>query len=230
MPMGGQRILVVEDEPEIREMLAFGLERAGFVVQQAEDAESALTQLEGPPPDLLLVDWMLPGMSGLDLVNQVRRDETTQDIPVVMLTARSEEQDKLRSFSTGVDDYITKPFSSKEMVARVKAILRRSGKGDDGVLRIDELCLDTQGPRLLIQDEPVHIGPTEYRLLLFFMHNRDRVFSRSQLLDRVWGRNIYVEERTVDVHVLRLRKVLAPHGLDTLIQTVRGAGYRLSRN
>lgn len=229
MNMNGQKILIVEDEPEIRDMLAFSLERGGYSITLAEDGESALRMLDQQRPDLVLIDWMLPGISGIELANRLRRNEPTHDLPLIMLTARSEEGDKLKSFSIGVDDYVTKPFSSKELLARIKALLRRSGKSDEGRLIIDELCLDTQGHRLLIGEQPVHIGPTEYRLLEFFMSNPERVYNRDQLLDRVWGRTIYVEERTVDVHILRLRKTLAPHGYDRLIQTVRGSGYRLSR-
>lgn len=229
MEMHGQKILVVEDEPEIRDMLAFSLQRGGYAVTLAEDGESALRLLDQQRPDLILIDWMLPGLSGIELANRLRRDEPTQELPLIMLTARGEESDKLKSFSVGIDDYITKPFSSKELLARIKALLRRSGKSDDGRLTIDGLCLDIQGHRLLIDGKPVHIGPTEYRLLELFMSNPDRVYNRDQLLDRVWGRTVYVEERTVDVHILRLRKTLAPHGYDRLIQTVRGTGYRLSR-
>ena len=229
MEIHGQKILVVEDEPEIRDMLAFSLERGGYAVTLAEDGESALRLLDQQRPDLILIDWMLPGLSGIELANRLRRDEPTQELPLIMLTARGEESDKLKSFSVGIDDYITKPFSSKELLARIKALLRRSGRGDEGRLAIDGLCLDTQGHRLLVDGKPVHIGPTEYRLLELFMSNPDRVYNRDQLLDRVWGRTVYVEERTVDVHILRLRKTLAPHGYDRLIQTVRGSGYRLSR-
>ncbi|MBV1915235.1 MAG: phosphate regulon transcriptional regulator PhoB [Pseudomonadales bacterium] len=221
-------ILVVEDEPDIREMLRFSLERAGYNVEEAADGESALEYLSNNIPHLLLVDWMLPGISGVDLVRKVRSDETIQDLPIVMLTARGNESDKLASFDRGVDDYITKPFSPKELQARLKAILRRSGQGEGDQLKAADICLDTVAHRLVIADQTIHVGPTEYKMLEFFMRNPGRVFSREQLLDHVWGRTIYVEERTVDVHVLRVRKLLAPFGYDRFIQTVRGAGYRFS--
>lgn len=226
--MSGNAILIVEDEREIREMLTFALERAGFRVLQAESSEEAVHKLEGPLPDLALIDWMLPGGSGLDLVRRLRRDEHTAGVPLMMLTAKGEEADKLRSFELGVDDYVTKPFSPRELVARIKALLRRSGAPTDGLLQIDALTLDTQSHRLSIDGQPVHIGPTEFRLLEFLMRHPDRAFDRSQLLDRVWGRSVYVEERTVDVHILRLRKVLMPFQRAELVQTVRGVGYRFS--
>jgi two-component system phosphate regulon response regulator PhoB len=171
---------------------------------------------------------MLPGMSGIDLARRLRRDELTKDLPVIMLTARGEEADKLKGFDAGVDDYITKPFSPRELIARVKANLRRAGSAEDGVLETGALRIDLNAHRLLISGKPVNIGPTEYRLLELLMSHPDRAFDRAQLLDRVWGRSVYVEERTVDVHVLRLRKVLKPFGLDHLIQTVRGVGYRFN--
>lgn len=221
-------ILVIEDEPEIREMIGFSLNRAGYDVVEAETAEEALSQLDQELPELAIIDWMLPGMSGVELSRRLRRDELTKDIPIIMLTARSEESDKLKSFDSGVDDYITKPFSPRELTARIKALLRRAGAPEDSLLRLSGICLDLQSHRVSVNDEVVHMGPTEYRLLEMLMRNPDRAFDRSQLLDRVWGRSVYVEERTVDVHVLRLRKVLKPFGLDKLIQTVRGVGYRFS--
>ena len=228
--MHGNTVCIVEDEHEIREMLSFSLERAGYGVVEAADAESALAQLEGPPPDLMIIDWMLPGMSGIDLARRLRKDDLTADIPLIMLTARSDEADKLKSFDAGMDDYITKPFSPRELLARVKAVLRRSGTPESGVLEVGLLRLDTRSHRLSVGEEPVHLGPTEFRLLEFLMRHPDRAYDREQLLDRVWGRSVYVEERTVDVHILRLRKVLAPYGLDKLVQTVRGVGYRFSEN
>ena len=221
-------ILVVEDEPDIREMLRFTLERAGYSVEEAADGESALDYLRNKIPHLILVDWMMPGMSGVDLVKRIRADETIKDLPVVMLTARGDEADKLASFERGVDDYITKPFSPKELHARIKAILRRTGQSEGSKLEVAEICLDTSAHRLVIAGKDVHIGPTEYKMLEFLLRNQGRVFSRAQLLDHVWGRTIYVEERTVDVHILRVRKLLAPFGYDRFIQTVRGAGYRFS--
>ena len=221
-------VLVVEDERDIREMLGFALSRHGFKVDAAASAEEALQQLEGRLPALLIIDWMLPRMSGIDLARRLRNDEHTAALPIIMLTARGEETDKLKSFDSGVDDYVTKPFSPKELVARMRALLRRSGTPDDGVLRRSGLQLDLNSHKLSVRDSEVKVGPTDFRLLELFMRHPNRVFSRSQLLDRVWGRSIYVEERTVDVHVLRLRNSLKPHGLHRLIQTVRGVGYRFS--
>ncbi len=221
-------VLVVEDEQDIREMLGFTLSRNGFEVDTAASAEEALRQLDGPLPALLIIDWMLPGMSGVDLARRLRNDEHTAGLPMIMLTARGEETDKLKSFDSGIDDYVTKPFSPKELVARMRALMRRTGTPDNGILGTGNLQLDLNSHKLLVQGSTVHVGPTEFRLLEVFMRNPDRAFGRSQLLDRVWGRSIYVEERTVDVHVLRLRKTLKPHGLDRFIQTVRGVGYRFS--
>ena len=221
-------VLIVEDEREIREMLGFALSRNGFEVGEAASAEEALEQLEGPLPSLLIIDWMLPRMSGIDLARRLRNDEHTAGLPMIMLTARGEETDKLKSFDSGIDDYITKPFSPRELVARMRALLRRAGTPDDGVLRAGDLELDLNSHKLVVRGATVKIGPTDFRLLELFMRNPDRAFGRSQLLDRVWGRSIYVEERTVDVHVLRLRNTLKPYGHDSLIQTVRGVGYRFS--
>ena len=221
-------VLIVEDEQEIREMLGFALSRNGFEVGEAASAEEALEQLEGPLPSLLIIDWMLPRMSGIDLARRLRNDEHTAGLPMIMLTARGEETDKLKSFDSGIDDYITKPFSPRELVARMRALLRRAGTPDDGILRAGDMELDLTSHKLLVRGAAIKIGPTDFRLLELFMRNPDRAFSRSQLLDRVWGRSIYVEERTVDVHVLRLRNTLKPYGYDKLIQTVRGVGYRFS--
>lgn len=226
--MAGKTVLIVEDDHDIRDMLVFSLQRAGYSVVESEDAEQALDKLGSILPEIMLVDWMLPGMEGPDFVKRIRQDEFTTNIPVIMLTARGEEADKLRGFDTGIDDYLTKPFSPKELLARMKALLRRSGNDGDEVIQVKDLCLDIQAHRLSAGSESVQIGPTEFKLLEFFMKHQDRVYSREQLLDLVWGRNVYVEERTVDVHILRLRKLLAPFGYDKLIQTVRGAGYRFS--
>ena len=226
--MSTNTILLVEDEPDIRDMLRFALTRSGFQVWDTESAEDALTRLDGVLPGLIIVDWMLPGMSGVELAKRVRNDEVTAHLPMIMLTARGEESDKLKSFDSGVDDYVTKPFSPRELIARVKALLRRAGAPEDGIVEADGIQLDLNSHQLIIQGKPVKIGPTEFRLLELFVSNPDRAFDRSQLLDRVWGRSVYVEERTVDVHVLRLRKVLKPYGLNHLIQTVRGVGYRFS--
>jgi two-component system, OmpR family, phosphate regulon response regulator PhoB len=221
-------IMVVEDEPEIRELLSFTITRAGHDVVTAESAEQALQLMDRSLPELLVIDWMLPGMSGIDLAKRLRQDELTASLPIIMLTARGEEVDKLKSFDSGVDDYITKPFSPKELMARVKALLRRSGAPEDNVLEVGGIRLDLTSHRVSIDDESIHMGPTEYRLLELLMRHPERAFDRSQLLDRVWGRSVYVEERTVDVHVLRLRKILQPYNLHHLIQTVRGVGYRFS--
>jgi two-component system, OmpR family, phosphate regulon response regulator PhoB len=221
-------ILVVEDEPEIRELLNFTISRAGYDVIDAESAEQALRLLDRSVPELAVIDWMLPGMSGVDLAYRLRHDELTDTLPIIMLTARAEEADKLKSFDSGVDDYVTKPFSPRELLARMKALLRRSGTPEDNVLEVAGIKLDLGSHRVSIGGELVHMGPTEYRLLELLMRHPERAFDRSQLLDRVWGRSVYVEERTVDVHVLRLRKILQRYNLQQLIQTVRGVGYRFS--
>ena len=213
--MSSKTVLLVEDDQDIRDMLVFSLQQA-------------LDKLGGVLPDIMLVDWMLPGMNGPDLVRKIRRDQFVQNVPVIMLTARGEETDKLQGFDTGIDDYVTKPFSPKELMARIKALLRRSGNDEDEPLKLKHLTLDIKAHRLSVADESVQIGPTEFKLLEFFMKHQDRVYSREQLLDLVWGRNVYVEERTVDVHILRLRKLLLPFGYDKWVQTVRGAGYRFS--
>lgn len=221
-------ILVVEDEPEIRELLCFALTRAGFSVIEAASGEAALQHLDSHVPDIMIVDWMLPGMSGVDLAKRLRKDELTQQMPLLMLTARSEETDILKSFESGVDDYMRKPFSPRELVARIKALLRRTGAPEDNVLQASGIRIDLISHRITIEGADVNIGPTEYRLLELLMRNPDRVFERDQLLDRVWGRSSYVETRTVDVHILRLRKVLKPFGLDRTVQTVRSVGYRFT--
>ena len=221
-------VLLVEDDTDIREMLTFSLQRAGFEVAPAETAEQALEMLDGPLPALVIIDWMLPGMSGVELARRLRRDPLTKDLPTLMLTARGEEADKLKSFDAGIDDYVTKPFSPRELIARIKALLRRNGEPEDGVLALGRLTLDTRGHQVSVGEKPVRMSPTEFRLLELLMRNPDRAFDRGQLLDRVWGRNVYVEERTVDVHVLRLRRALSPFGMDKTVETVRGVGYRLS--
>jgi two-component system phosphate regulon response regulator PhoB len=224
--MSANTVCLVEDEPEIRDLLSFALGRAGFQIWESASAEDALQRLDGGLPGVMVVDWMLPGMSGVDLARRLRRDPHTADIPIIMLTARGEESDKLRSFDCGVDDYVTKPFSPRELVARIKALLRRSGAPEAGLVEHGALRLDLNAHQLLVQGKAVPLGPTEFRLLEQFMTNPGRAFDRSQLLDRVWGRSAYVEERTVDVHILRLRKALQPFGLQHLVQTVRGVGYR----
>ena len=227
--MTDTRILVVEDEQPIRDLIAFGLRRAGCDVALAEHSRAALASIGDRRPDLVLVDWMLPDMSGLDLVRALRRDANTRDIPIMMLTARAEEADKVAGLETGADDYLTKPFSARELIARIQAVLRRSAPvGESERVDVEGLTLDQAGHRVTAGGRTVALGPTEYRLFAFLMTHPDRVYSRGQLLDRVWGGNVYVEERTVDVHIRRLRKSLEPSGHDRFVQTVRGAGYRFS--
>jgi two-component system phosphate regulon response regulator PhoB len=223
-------VLVVEDDPDIRELLKFTLERAGLKVVAAESGEDALTVLDGPQPSVAIIDWMLPGINGVELTQRLREDPLTSAMPLIMLTARGEEADKLKSFDSGIDDYLTKPFSPKELVARVKALIRRSGLPEDGHIIVQGLDLDINAHRLTINGDPVTIGPTEFSLLELLMSNPNRAFGRAQLLDRIWGRSVYVEERTVDVHILRLRKALSKFDLDRLVQTVRGIGYRFSED
>jgi two-component system phosphate regulon response regulator PhoB len=227
--MTGKQILIVEDEKPIRDMIAFGLRRAGFEVREAEDCSTARASIADHRPDLLLVDWMLPDQSGLELTRAIKRNKDTEDMPVILLTARAEEQDKVTGLEGGADDYVTKPFSPRELLARINAVLRRASPvGSGESLEAGGLKLDTASHRVTAGDQTVPLGPTEYRLLQFFMEHPERVYSRSQLLDRVWGGNVYVEERTVDVHIRRLRKALEPFRLEGLVQTVRGAGYRFS--
>ena len=222
------KLLIIEDEPDLRELLSFTLSREGYDVMEAETAETALQMLDSKLPDLAIVDWMLPGMDGIELVKRLRRDDVTEDLPIIMLTARGEEPDKLKSFDVGIDDYITKPFSPRELLARIKALLKRSGTPENNVLESNGIQLDLNSHRVTINGQEIHTGPTEYRLLELLVRNPDRVFNRNQLLDRVWGRGVYVEERTVDVHILRLRRLLKPFGLDRAVQTVRSVGYRFS--
>jgi two-component system phosphate regulon response regulator PhoB len=222
-------ILVVEDEAPIREMLAFTIGQAGFQVREAADAPEAHRRIAEQVPDLILLDWMLPGVSGVEFARHLKKNDLTRRIPIIMLTARGEESDRLRGFEVGADDYVTKPFSTRELSARIKAVLRRSTPdGEEERIEVNGLVLDTAGHRVSAQGREIHLGPTEFRLLHFLMSHAERAFSRDQLLDRVWGMNVYVEDRTVDVYIRRLRKVLAPFGYDALIQTVRGLGYRLS--
>lgn len=222
-------IMLVEDEAPIREMLKIVLEQAGFSVNEAEDFDIALEKIVEPYPDLVLLDWMLPGGSGVQLARKLKEHEFTRDIPIIMLTARGEEEDKVRGLEAGADDYITKPFSPKELVARIKAVMRRvTPTASDELINFAGLVLDPISHRVSANDDLVDMGPTEFKLLHFFMAHAERVFSREQLLDNVWGTNVYVEDRTVDVHIRRLRKAISAHGHDSMIQTVRGAGYRFS--
>ena len=224
-----QRVLVVEDETAIRDMIAFALKRAALLPMLAEDARTAQHLIAERLPDLILLDWMLPGASGLEFARRLRREELTREIPIIMLTARGEEDDRVLGLDAGVDDYIVKPFSTRELIARIRAVLRRTQPHGDGqTISLGGLTLDTLSHRVFAQDKPVPLGPTEYRLLAFFMTHPERVYTRGQLLDNVWGSGVYVEERTVDVHIRRLRKSLEPCALEDYIQTVRGAGYRFS--
>lgn len=222
-------ILIVEDEQAIREMVQFSLSSVGFQLVEAADISEAQEAIAVRLPDLVLLDWMLPGMSGIDYARRLKRQELTREIPIIMLTARAEEEDKIRGLEIGADDYITKPFSPRELTARIRAVLRRGtpGAGEE-VLEVDGLRMDIASHRVTSSGQSLEISPTEYRLLEFFMSHPERVYTRSQLLDQVWGSNVYVEERTVDVHIRRLRQALEPHGYSRLIQTVRGAGYRFS--
>ncbi len=227
--MSNANILIVEDEPAVRDMIAYAMNSAGFQVVATENAEAAMAEIDRELPDLILLDWMLPGLGGLEFARRLRRDEYTREVPIIMLTARGEESDRLSGFEAGVDDYIVKPFSPRELVARIKAVLRRfQPLGGVDRLEFGKLVLVPESHRVLVNDEPVKLGPTEYALLKYFMEHAERVYSRNQLLDNVWGRSTCVEERTVDVHILRLRKALREFGLDDYIQTVRGAGYRFS--
>jgi len=222
-------VLVVDDEPDIREVIRFALEGAGFRVYEAGHADEACKLLGTESPDLLLLDWMLPGRSGLELAQQLKQSAATRATPIIMVSAKGEEEDRLKGLDTGADDYITKPFSPRELVARVKAVLRRvkpAGPGDR--IEISGLCIDNVSHRVSADGKRINIAPTEYRLLHFFMTHADRAFSRTQLLDQVWGDQVYVEERTVDVHVRRLRKALEATKHDYMLQTVRGMGYRFS--
>jgi two-component system phosphate regulon response regulator PhoB len=226
--MTANKILVVEDETPIREMIVFHLSRAGYETIEAADCRTARRLLADERPDLALIDWMLPDMSGLELTRMLKRDKENDDLAIIMLTARADEYDKVAGLESGADDYVTKPFSPRELLARIQAVLRRAGADNDETVRSGVLSLDTAGHRVSANGNEIRLGPTEYRLLKFLMTHPDRVYSRSQLLDRVWGANVYVEERTVDVHVRRLRKALAAEAADDYIQTVRGAGYRFS--
>lgn len=222
-------IMIVDDEPAIREMVDFALRKAGFDTILAADAREALEGVADNRPDLVLLDWMLPDISGVEIARRLKKDELTSKLPIIMLTARTEENDKIRGLEVGADDYVTKPFSPRELIARIHAVLRRfEPQKTEDVLSMGGLELDPSSHRVQYKGTELKLGPTEYRLLHFFMSHPERVFSRAQLLDRVWGQNVYIEERTVDVHIRRLRKELSQHGCDKMIQTVRGAGYRFS--
>ncbi|HTR57986.1 MAG TPA: phosphate regulon transcriptional regulator PhoB [Casimicrobiaceae bacterium] len=222
-------ILVVEDEPAIQELLRVNLEDAGFVVRTVPDAESALAQIRHVLPDLLLLDWMLPGQSGLALARGLRGEPRTRELPIIMVTARGEEADRVAGLEAWVDDYVTKPFSPRELKARIKAVLRRRApEAAQETLVVGSLCLDPSTHRVTANNAPVQLGPTEFRLLKFLMARPERVHSRTHLLDQVWGDHVYIEERTVDVHIRRLRLALTPSDCARMIETVRGGGYRLA--
>ena len=227
--MTGKKIMVLEDEAAIREMVLFALKKERYDVLQAGSVNEALDIVTLELPDLVLVDWMLPGVSGIEFVRQMKKDSKTRGIPIIMLTARAQEEDKVTGLDTGADDYIGKPFSPRELMARIRALLRRaSTQNAEQLLEAQGLKMDLNSHRVLFKGEEIALGPTEYKLLQFLMSNQNRVYSRAQLLDHVWGHDVYVEERTVDVHILRLRKALAPYQSDQWVQTVRGAGYRFS--
>lgn len=229
------RILIVEDEPSIAELIAINLTHAGYDVQKAMQTDLAMAMMKDKLPSLIILDWMLPGKSGVQFAKELRAHDRTRDLPILMLTAKSEESDKVTGLDSGADDYVTKPFSPKELVARVKALLRRQTPVEDtGPLSIGPLKLDPASHRVMAfwpntEAKPISLGPTEYRLLQFFMANPERVHSRTSLLDNVWGNEVYIEERTVDVHIKRLRAALAPAECDRFIETVRGSGYRITK-
>lgn len=224
-----RRILIVDDESAIREMIAMALELAGYDTLEASDAKSAHALVIDEQPDMMLLDWMMPGTSGIELARRLRSDPATKDLPIIMLTAKADEDNKVQGLEAGIDDYITKPFSPKELIARLKAVLRRSlPDSEEGAISIGGIILDPVSHRVTdAAGQSINLGPTEFKLLHFFMTHLDRAYSRGQLLDMVWGGNVYVEERTVDVHIRRLRKAIGPE-LESLIQTVRGTGYRFS--
>ena len=227
MPM--HTILVVDDEAAIRDMLCIALEAADYNVIQAETAQQAHAAVLDRNPDLVLLDWMMPGTTGLELLRRLKRDELTEKLPVIMLTAKAEEDSKIYGLDSGADDYISKPFSPRELVSRVKAVMRRVGREDNAEpISVGELVFDPIDHRVSISGTPVNLGPTEYKLLQFFLTHQERVYSRDQILDYVWGSNVYLDERTVDVHIRRLRKAISVAGHENYVQTVRGTGYRFS--
>jgi two-component system phosphate regulon response regulator PhoB len=226
--MTAKTVLIVDDEAPIREMIAVALEMADYRVLEADNAQAAHAIIVDDQPYLLLLDWMMPGTSGIELARRLKREETTAELPIILLTAKGEEDNKIQGLEAGADDYITKPFSPRELVARLKAVLRRATpRGVEDPVEVEGLKLDPVSHRVSVDGKSLDMGPTEYRLLQFFMTHQERAYTRGQLLDQVWGGNVYVEERTVDVHIRRLRKALGePH--QQLIQTVRGTGYRFS--
>ncbi|MBU2884529.1 phosphate regulon transcriptional regulator PhoB [Gilvimarinus agarilyticus] len=227
--MTSRTILIVDDESAIRDMLRIALEMAEYRCLEASNAQDAHGLIVDEKPDLILLDWMMPGTSGIELARRLKRDEVTANIPIIMLTAKGEEDNKIQGLEVGADDYITKPFSPRELVARLKAVLRRTDPQSSGKpIKVQGLCLDPASHRVTINEREVDMGPTEFRLLQFFLTHQERAYTRGQLLDHVWGGNVYVEERTVDVHIRRLRKALTVDQHENLVQTVRGTGYRFS--
>lgn len=232
--MSELKILIVDDEKPIRDMIRVALELAGFECLEADSSSAAMPIIVDDRPDIILLDWMMPEITGIELLRRLRREDSTREVPVILLTAKIEEHNAVQGLEAGADDYVTKPFSSKELIARIRAVVRRAdGVSKREVIEVDGLTLDPIGHRVYVKDEPVNIGPTEFRLLKFFMAHQERAYTRGQLLDQVWGSNVYVEERTVDVHIRRLRKALKTTngmGFDAgdYIQTVRGTGYRFS--
>lgn len=228
--MPKKNILIVEDEQAIRDMVKFSFFNTKFVLSEAEDVKQARIKISSKTPDLILLDWMLPDTDGVDFARELREEKHTCKIPIIMLTAKSEENDKIRGLNAGVDDYVVKPFSTKELIARIKAVIRRSTnmEEEEKVIKIGALKLNRESHRVSCSGKKVALGPLEYKLLSHFMTHPDKVYSRSRLLDKVWGGDIYIEERTVDVHIRRLRKILKEFDQDFLIQTIRGSGYRFS--
>jgi two-component system, OmpR family, phosphate regulon response regulator PhoB len=226
--MANETILIVDDEDSIRDMIAMSLELAGYQCLHAGAALEAHALVVEHRPDLILLDWMMPGISGLELARRLRRESASKNTPIIMLTAKGEEDNKIEGLDSGADDYITKPFSTKELTARIKALLRRSGSEEEASLEYNGLAIDPIAHRVTVKGEPLKLGPTEYRMLEFFMAHPERAYSREQLLDGVWGGTVYIDDRTVDVHIRRLRKALSEFGFDKYIQTVRGTGYRFS--
>jgi two-component system phosphate regulon response regulator PhoB len=223
-----KRILIVEDEPEIREMIRYILEPLNYVIGEADNAQDARKLLSQNKFDLVLMDWMLPGRSGLEFTKELKQNQRSAPL-IIMLTARADESDKVQGLDSGADDYITKPFSPRELVARIKAVIRRGAELDEEkTIEFSGLAIDPVRHQVSLMNQPVNLSPAEYNLLYFFMSHPDRAYTRSQILDKVWGDNTYVEERTVDVHIRRLRKLLTPSGHDAFIQTVRGVGYRFT--
>ncbi len=227
--MSNKTILVVDDEPAIRDMISAALDVAGYDCLQAKNAQQAHGVIIDEQPDLVLLDWMMPGTSGIELIRRLQRDELTKNVPVILLTAKVAEDNMVQGLESGADDYITKPFSPRALIARINAVLRRSEADlPQEPIQVNQLLFDPVSHRVTIAGQPITMGPTEFRLLSFFLTHQERVYSRDQILDHVWGGNVYMDERTVDVHIRRLRKAISLEGHDRFIQTVRGAGYRFS--